>query len=72
VRTRALVLAILLAVGSLAGCGGDEATPDGVTPLIINVVATAPAGTFDATEAATVVRTFRLTEGPLSRGGGVP
>jgi len=31
--------------------------------LIINVVATAPAETFDATEVATVVRTFRLTKG---------
>jgi len=30
--------------------------------LIINVVATSPAETFDATEVATVVRTFRLTK----------
>ena len=32
--------------------------------LIINVVATAPAETFDDTQVATVLRTFRLTRGP--------
>ena len=31
--------------------------------LIINVVATSPADTFDATQVAAVVRTFRLTKG---------
>ncbi len=33
-RARALVVAVLVAVGSLAGCGGDEeATPGGVGPI---------------------------------------
>ena len=32
-RTRALALAVLVAVSVLAGCGGDEATLDGVGPI---------------------------------------